>query len=139
MVGISGSGKTTIASALTEELEKATDREIEFIDGDVIRDEFGGVFAYTYEERIKCNQAVMVVAKYLLKHNISVILAQIGAYEEMRKKVRDDLGKNIKYIEIYVKCLMEECVQRDVKGYYKKQKVGLLGNFNGTNGALSKC
>lgn len=133
MVGISGSGKTTIANALSQELKRRSEKKFEFIDGDVIRNEFGGVFGYTYEERMKCNQAVRVVAKYLLKNDISVILAQVGAYEEMRKNVREAFCKDTDYIEIYVKCSLDECARRDVKGYYKKQKEGLMDNLNGSN------
>ena len=74
MVGRSGSGKTTIANALEERMRKQGYNNLQVIDGDIIREQFGGVFGYTREERLKCNQAVRVVVKYLLDNNISVIL-----------------------------------------------------------------
>lgn len=133
MVGISGSGKTTIAEALEREIRQKSSLKMQFIDGDVIRSEFGNVFGYTYEERMKCNQAVCVVAKYLIRNDISVILAQVGAYEAMRQNVRNDFSSLADYIEIYVKCSVDECMRRDVKGYYKKQKSGEMKNLNGVN------
>lgn len=133
MVGISGSGKTTIAEALEREIRRRSDIKMQFIDGDIIRAQFGDAFGYTYEERMKCNRAVRVVVRYLLQNDISVILAQVGAYEIVRQNVRKDCSALADYIEIYVKCSVEECSRRDVKGYYKKQRAGDLDNLNGTN------
>ncbi len=131
MIGRSGSGKTTLANALAEELRK---REIccpQVIDGDVIRKQFGDIFGFTYEERMKCNQAVRVVVQYLLENGISVILAQVAAYEEIRRKVREQFQEE--YIEIYIKCSYEECVRRDTKGYYLKQQEGQMAHLNGAD------
>lgn len=133
MIGISGSGKTTIATALEQELKNRTSKKIQFIDGDVIRSEFGEIFGHTYDERMKCNRVVRVVVKYLVQNEISVILAQVGAYEAMRRYMRQDFGNVTDYVEIYIKCSLEECMKRDVKGYFKKQKEGLMENLNGAN------
>lgn len=131
MVGRSGSGKTTIANALAEELRKRKNYNLQVIDGDIIREQFGDIFGYTYEERMKCNQAVRVVIQYLLDNDISVILAQVAAYEEIRRKVREQFEKE--YIEIYIKCSYEECVRRDTKGYYLKQQRGQMDHLNGAD------
>lgn len=131
MIGRSGSGKTSIANALAEELKKRGMRNLQVIDGDVIREQFGGIFGYTREERLKCNQAVRVVIKYLLDNNISVILAQVAPYEEIRRLVKNQF-KN-EYIEVYIKCSYEECAKRDVKGYYRKEMNGQMENLNGAN------
>lgn len=131
MIGRSGSGKTTIANALEERLRNEGVHNFQVIDGDVIRKQFGGIFGYTYEERMRCNQAVRVVVQYLLDNNIAVILSQVAAYEEMRKKVREQFEKE--YVEVYVKCSYEECARRDVKGYYRMQKNGEMKNLNGAD------
>lgn len=131
MIGRSGSGKTTIADALAKRLREKGINHLQAIDGDVIRQQFGDIFGYTYEERMKCNQAVRVVIKYLLDNDISVILAQVGAYEEMRTRVREAFEEE--YIEIYIKCSYEECARRDVKGYYKRQQSSEMHNLNGAN------
>lgn len=131
IIGMSGSGKTTIANALAERLKKFSSYQLQVIDGDIIRQQFGNIFGYTYEERMKCNQAVRVVVKYLLNNGISVILSQVAAYKEMRSKVRAEFGGA--YIEIYVKCSYEERAKRDVKGYYKRYQSGEMQNLNGVN------
>lgn len=131
LIGTSGSGKTTIANGLAKELKQRGDLSFQVIDGDVIRREFGGIFGYTYEERMKCNQAVRVVVLYLLNNGISVILAQVAPYEEMRARVREQFRQQ--YIEVYIKCSQEECRRRDVKGYYQKEAQGTIEHLNGAN------
>jgi adenylylsulfate kinase len=124
MVGTSGSGKTTIAAALEDELKNRGMKRLQVIDGDVIREQFGGIFGYTYEERMKCNQAVRVVVDYL---------TQVAAYEEIRKLVRNQFAEH--YIQVYVKCSYEECARRDVKGHYKKNLTGEVQHLNGVDDA----
>lgn len=132
IVGISGSGKTTLARALEAEIRKRnTSYKLQVIDGDEIRAQFGDSFGYTFEERMKCNNAVRVVVQYLINNGISIILAQVAPYEKMRKNVRKQFATE--YIEVYAKCSLEECARRDVKGYYKKQKSGEMKNLNGAN------
>lgn len=131
MVGISGSGKTTLAKAVESQLlNDYPDIKLQVIDGDVIREQFG-IFGFTKEERFKCNQAVRVVVSYLLKNGISVILTQVAAYEEMRQNMRKQFEDY--YIEAYIKCSIEECAKRDVKGYYAKANKGNMKNLNGAN------
>lgn len=131
MIGRSGSGKTTIAGVLEKRLLKEGIQNLQVIDGDVIREQFGGIFGYTRKERLKCNQAVRVVVSYLLKNHISVILTQVAPYEEIRNLVRNQFENE--YIEVYVKCSYEECAKRDVKGYYQKQKKGQMEHLNGAD------
>ena len=129
LIGTSGSGKTTIARKLAEELEKRGMSNFQLIDGDEIRDEMDGLFGYTYEERMKNNTVVCLVVSYLIRNSINVILAQVAGYQKMRDQVRCKSGGE--YIEIYVKCSVEECARRDVKGYYKRVKSGEMKNVNG--------
>ncbi len=131
LIGRSGSGKTTIANALEKRLQQDGMQSLQVIDGDIIREQFGGIFGYTREERLRCNQAVRVVVKYLLDNNISVILAQVAPYEEIRRLVKTQFEKE--YIEVYIKCSYEECAKRDVKAYYQKQKNGQMKNLNGAD------
>lgn len=129
LIGISGSGKTTIAEALERELRHDGSSQLQFIDGDTIRSQLGNLFGYTYEERMKCNQVIRVVIQYLINNGISVILTQVAAYEKMRRNMRDQFMPH--YIEVYIKCSLEECIRRDVKGYYTQKNP--IENLNGLN------
>ena len=131
LIGTSGSGKTTLGTKINDYLKGQRGSKVQFIDGDDIRAKFGGMFGYTKEERMKCNQATRTVAEYLLENDISVILTGVVAYEEMRNQIRQQFGD--KYIQCYVKCSLEECMRRDPKGYYKKYKEGHMSNLNGAN------
>ena len=131
LIGTSGSGKTTIGTRLNEYYKAHNERKVQFIDGDDIRARFGGMFGYTREERMKCNQATRTVAEYLIENDISVILTGVVAYEEMRNQIRQQFKD--KYIQCYIKCSLEECMRRDPKGYYKKYKEGHMSNLNGAN------
>lgn len=128
--GISGSGKTTLARALVQELDRQNVK-VQMIDGDDLRGQLGNLFGYTREERFKNNQVVRVLAGYLNRNDVSVILTLVAPYEEMRRQMRDALGEG--YIEIYVKCSLKECEKRDVKGYYKRQREGKMQNLNGAD------
>lgn len=128
--GISGSGKTTLGRALLEELHKEK-RKVQMIDGDIFREQIGNIFGYTKEERYKNNQVIRVLAGYLNRNDVSVILTLVAPYEAMRKQMREVLGEA--YIEVYVKCSLEECEKRDEKGYYKKIKEGKMKNLNGSD------
>lgn len=134
IIGRSGSGKTTIANTLETELRNAGLQHLQIIDGDIIRMQFGDIFGYSYEERMKCNQVVRVVVQYLINNSVSVVLTQVGAHKEMRHKMKEQFRNN--YIEVYVKCSYEECAKRDVKGYYKKQMEGKITNLNGVDGTF---
>ena len=101
------------------ELRDAGIQHLQIIDGDIIRRQFGDIFGYSYEERMKCNQVVRVVVQYLINNGISVVLAQVAGYKEMRCKMKEQFKDN--YIEVYVKCSYEECAKRDPKGYYKNK------------------
>ena len=128
-IGLSGSGKSTISRRLAAILREKYKVRLQVLDGDEIRSRLEGMFGYSYAERMKSNRVARVVAQYLLENNISVLLSQVGAYKTMRDSTRLQFKEY--YIEVYVKCSMEECARRDTKGYYKAFKEGRLENFNG--------
>jgi adenylylsulfate kinase len=125
LFGRSGSGKTTIADHLEEKIRGRVKGKVQVIDGDEIRAQFGNIFGYTFEERMKCNQAVRTVLHYLVRNDIHVILTQVGAYQQMRDNLRKQFDP--RYIEIYIKCDIETCIQRDVKGYYARNEANING------------
>ena len=128
--GMSGSGKTTVADEVNKKL-KRLGVSVQYIDGDEFREEIGNLFGYTREERMKNNQVVRTVVKYLNANGINVIFTLVAPYEEMRQEMRKQIGDA--YIEVFARCSLEACTLRDVKGYYKKQRDGNLQNLNGVD------
>ncbi|WP_394884633.1 adenylyl-sulfate kinase [Clostridium butyricum] len=128
-IGLSGSGKSTLANKLYKDL-KSENRNVKLIDGDELRNALGGTLGYSIEDRRKSASLVIYLAKTLSEAGIDVIVAHIGAFKDLRQKARKEI---INYNEIYVKCSIEECAKRDVKGYYKKALKGELKDFMGIN------
>jgi adenylylsulfate kinase len=127
LTGLSSAGKSTTAQALAERL-KGENRLVQVLDGDIVRDEIGHLFGYSREERVKVSKILRFTAKMLNENGISVIIAAISPYQEMRDNYRREM-KN--YIEVYVKCPLEVCVDRDAKGLYKKALRGDVKNVIG--------
>ena len=116
LTGLSGAGKSTLAQEVSRYLQNE-ERKVQILDGDIIRNDIGHLFGYSKEERIKMSKVIQLVARVLNNNGISVIVAAIAPYEEMRDAVRSSLHN---YMEVYVNCSLDECIKRDTKGLYKK-------------------
>ena len=116
MTGLSGAGKTTNAQLLSQELKKRG-VPVQILDGDIIRKEIGNLFGYSREERNKVSKIHRFISKILNENGISVVVAAISPYEEMREAYRNEIAD---YLEVYIHCPIEVCIERDVKGLYQK-------------------
>ncbi len=124
--GLSGSGKSTIALRVTEDLKNRGHR-VEHLDGDTIRDIFPQT-GFSREERNAHVRRVGYLASRLEQHGVTVVASLISPYEESRRFVRG-LCKN--FVEIHVATPLEVCEQRDVKGLYAKARQGEITGFTG--------
>jgi adenylylsulfate kinase len=120
LVGLSASGKSTLAKELVKYFEN-NGKKVQLIDGDTMREEIGGMFGYSRFERIKTATIYRTMAKLLNMNGINVVVAAISPYEEIREINRNKIDN---YIEINVNCPIEECIKRDPKGLYKKALAG---------------
>jgi adenylylsulfate kinase len=124
--GLSGSGKSTIASRVQEEL-KRRGLQVEYIDGDVLRDVFPNT-GFTRPEREEHLRRTGYMASRLAAHGVTVVASLVSPYRESRDFIRK-LCRD--FVEIYVSTPLEECERRDVKGLYARARRGEIRNFTG--------
>jgi adenylylsulfate kinase len=127
--GLSGSGKSTIAHQLEECLFKKNVKTY-VLDGDNIRTGINRDLGFSAQEREENIRRIGEVARLFVDAGIVVLTAFISPYRKDRAFVRN-LVKHGEFIEIYVKCPIEICEQRDVKGLYRKARHGIIKRFTG--------
>ena len=84
---------------------------------------------FSPEDRQKNIERVTEVAKLLAKNRAAVLTSFISPYQHIRDNARKEIGEH--FIEVFVKCPLDVCIQRDVKGLYKKALAGEIQNFTG--------
>ena len=125
MTGLPCSGKTTIARKLSKHISN-----LAVLDGDEMREWLSPNEDFSRSSINKHNKKVVNLAKLLLDHNVPVCVSKINPFVEDREDARKIL-KNHNFIEVYVKCSLEVCETRDVKGMYKKARTNEINNFIG--------
>ncbi len=129
LTGLSGSGKSTIAVELEHALLE--NKHLAYIlDGDNIRHGLNKNLGFSPEDRTENIRRIGEVAKLFTDANMIAITAFISPYRQDRDNVRK-LLKDGEFIEIYIKCPIEVCEQRDTKGLYKKARAGEVKEFTG--------
>ncbi|HET9050314.1 MAG TPA: adenylyl-sulfate kinase [Candidatus Dormibacteraeota bacterium] len=130
--GLSGAGKSTLAQALATEL---TDRGIgvEVLDGDVVRENLSKGLGFSKEDRDTNIRRIGFVADLLTRHGVVVLVAAISPYREIRGEVRSAIERSGEFVEVFMRCSIEELSRRDVKGLYAKALRGEIANFTGVS------
>ncbi len=124
--GLSGSGKSTIAGLVYEELKRKGYR-VERLDGDSIREIFPET-GFTRPERDRHLRRVGYLAGKLESNGVIVVASFVSPYADTRDFVRTRCRN---FLEIYVSTPIDECERRDVKGLYAKARRGEIKNFTG--------
>ncbi len=127
LTGLSGAGKTTISIPLCEQLELMGYR-VQRLDGDVVRQKLTKDLGFSKEDRDLNIERVAFVAERLVKHGVITVCALISPYRDERQHARNEIGR---FVEVFVKCPLEVCEERDVKGLYAKARAGEIKNFTG--------
>jgi adenylyl-sulfate kinase len=126
--GLSGSGKSTLANELEISLY-TYGKHTYVLDGDNIRLGINKDLGFSEADRLENCRRVAEVSKLMVDAGIIVLCAFISPSEADRQIVRDILGDDLKLV--YVRASLETCINRDVKGLYKKAISGELKNFTG--------
>jgi len=129
LTGLSGAGKSTIAERLAPELS-ARGCSVEVLDGDEVRTHLSKGLGFSREDRDINIGRISFVASLLVKHGAAVITAAISPYAQARDDARRRIGSD-RFIEVYIRCSLNELMRRDVKGLYAKAIAGELKHFTG--------
>jgi adenylylsulfate kinase len=125
--GLPCSGKSVLADAVAEEL-KLKGMKVERLDGDIVRKSLTKDLGFSEEDRNMNIERVTFVAKLLTRNGVAVLASFVSPYNKIRAYSRKEIGE---YILVYVKCSLEECENRDVKGMYAKARAGEIKDFTG--------
>ncbi|MGB8953450.1 MAG: adenylyl-sulfate kinase [Candidatus Aminicenantales bacterium] len=125
--GIPCSGKSAVADRVAEMLRRQGFR-VERLDGDIVRQSLTRDLGFSREDRNENIRRVIFVAKLLTRNGVYVLTSFISPYREIREHARREIGH---FIEIYTKCALEVCMERDIKGMYKKALKGEIKEFTG--------
>jgi adenylylsulfate kinase len=102
------------------------------IDGDNVRTGLNKDLGFSAEDREENIRRVGEVAKLFVEAGMVVMTAFVSPYRKDREFVRNLVDKG-EFIEVYVKCPVGVCEQRDVKGHYKMARQGIIKNFTGVD------
>jgi len=127
--GLSAAGKSTLANSLCRHLH-AIGVNSYVLDGDNIRHGLNKDLGFSADDRKENIRRLGEVAKLFVDAGVIAMTAFISPYEEDRNSARK-LVKEDEFIEVFVKCSIDECERRDPKGMYKKAKAGQVKEFTG--------
>jgi adenylylsulfate kinase len=127
--GLSGSGKSTLAHRVEERLfQKGWYTYI--LDGDNVRHGLNGDLGFSEADRRENIRRIGEVSRLFTDAGVVVLAAFISPFQEDRDRVRALLEPG-EFVEIYVKCPLSTCEERDPKGLYRKARSGELRDFTG--------
>ena len=131
--GLSGSGKSTIASAVEQVLVNKGINSYR-LDGDNVRHGLNKNLGFSAEDRTENIRRIGEVAKLFADAGVLSLTSFISPYKSDRdlcRKMHDESG--LHFIEVFVDTPLEECEKRDPKGLYQKADAGELKNFTGVD------
>jgi len=131
LTGLSGAGKSTVATELERELFQMG-LHTYILDGDNIRHGLSANLGFAPEDRTENIRRVGEVAKLMMDAGTLVITAFISPYRDDRRLARSLVNEG-EFIEVYVDAPLAVCEQRDSKGLYKKARAGQIANFTGVS------
>jgi len=131
--GLSGSGKSTVARALTVRLMEMGGRRVSLLDGDIVRTHLSSELGFSKAHRDINIRRIGFVASEITKHGGTAICAPIAPYQATRRAVRAMIEAWGGFLEIHISTSVEVCESRDRKGLYAKARAGLIPEFTGVS------
>ncbi|HYH46907.1 MAG TPA: bifunctional sulfate adenylyltransferase/adenylylsulfate kinase [Thermoanaerobaculia bacterium] len=129
--GLSGAGKSTIASALLVKFMETGGRPVTLLDGDIVRKNLSSELNFSKEHRDINIRRIGYVASEITKNGGIAICAPIAPYDAVRKEVRAAIEPGGGFVLVHIATDIETCEGRDRKGLYAKARAGVLKEFTG--------
>jgi sulfate adenylyltransferase len=133
LTGLSGSGKSTIAKALSDAIMERGDRTVSLLDGDLVRSLLSAGLTFSRADRDLNIARIGYVATEVARHGGIAICAPIAPYAAARAQVRVAAGEVGDFLLVHVATPAEVCEARDRKGLYAKARAGLIDHFTGVS------
>lgn len=129
--GLSGAGKSTIASILRARLSELDGRPVTLLDGDVVRKYLSSDLGFSREDRNINIRRIGFLASEITKKSGIAICAAIAPYDSGRKEARAIIEPYGDFVLVHVATPLQVCEVRDPKGLYVRARAGLIQNFTG--------
>ncbi len=126
--GLSGSGKSTLAHTVEERLHKMGSRTYVF-DGDNVRHGLCSDLGFSELDRSENIRRIAEMCHLFVDAGVIALTAFISPLHKDRELVRKLMGND--FLEVYCRCPVAVCEQRDVKGFYRKARAGEIKDFTG--------
>jgi len=130
LTGLSGSGKSTIASEVEKRLIDLG-MAAYLLDGDTMRTGLCSDLGFSAEDRAENIRRLTEAAYLLADSGLIVLVSAISPTRACRDAARERISPRCDFVEIYVSAPLEVCEARDVKGLYKKARAGEIAEFTG--------
>ncbi len=131
LTGLPASGKTTIARELEKKLYEMGAHTY-ILDGDNMRHGLNMDLGFSKDNRKENIRRIAEVGKLFSDAGIITICAFVSPYKDDREAARN-LVEESEFIEVYVKCPLDICMERDPKSMYKKAVTGKMKAFTGVD------
>ena len=130
--GLSGSGKSTVARGVAEQVRRAG-RTVTLLDGDVVRRLLSSGLTFSRADRDLNIRRIGYVAAEVARHGGVAVCAPIAPYAATRAEVRRMAEETGDFFLVYVATPIEVCEARDRKGLYAKARAGQIPEFTGVS------
>ncbi|WP_199521513.1 adenylyl-sulfate kinase [Jiangella anatolica] len=129
--GLSGSGKSTIARAVTDRIAEIGTRTVTLLDGDVVRRNLSAGLGFSREDRDRNIERIGFVAAEIARHGGVAVCAPIAPFAATRDRVRAMAQAHGDFLLVHVATPLAECERRDRKGLYARARAGEIPDFTG--------
>ena len=121
LTGLPASGKTAVAEAIIRRLEELYETKVQHLESDALRKILTPEPSYSVTEREWFYKVMVFIGEMLTKNGVNIIIDATGNKSAHREMARNSMGK---FLEVYIRCPLHTCIERDPKGIYRLGQLG---------------